>query len=372
MDEERLSKLAELGQSIWLDFINRSLIESGDLKDLVGGGVRGMTSNPAIFDQAIRTGEEYDEELARLARQGLPPEEIFEHIAVADIQRAADILLRVYLDTSGQDGFVSFEVSPDLAHDTEGTLKDVRRLAAAIDRENVMIKVPATAEGIPAVEQLIAEGYNINITLMFSLEQYDQVSAAYLRGLEKRLERGESLSSIASVASFFVSRIDVKVDAMLDALEDPRADEIRGKIGIANAKIAYQRFKELLSSDRWKALAEEGAQKQRVLWASTSTKDPAYPDTLYVNSLIGADTVNTIPLTTLEAFIDHGSVKPRLRQNLDQAQAQLEQLAELGIDLDQVTEELLNEGVEKFRKPYHELLERIQEKSAELVSEVSA
>jgi transaldolase/transaldolase/glucose-6-phosphate isomerase len=372
MEEERLRELAQIGQAIWLDFINRSIINSGELKSLVDRGVRGLTSNPAIFEKAIRTGGEYDEDLLRLAREEKSPQEIFEHMAFADIQRAADILFPVYLDSSGADGFVSFEVSPDLAHDTEGTLEEVRRLAEAIDRENVMIKVPATEAGIPAVEQLIGEGFNINITLMFSLDQYDQVSEAYLRGLEKRLERGERLRSISSVASFFVSRMDVKVDKMLDAMDEPEADEIRGKIGIANAKLAYQRFREMLSTDRWQALAREGAQKQRVLWASTSTKDPVYPDTLYVNSLIGPGTVNTIPMQTFEAFIDHGSVKPRLEQDLAQAKEEIEQLEALGIQLDQVTDELLTEGVEKFQTPYHELLERIEKKRAELEAEIAA
>jgi transaldolase len=362
MEERKLRELSKIGQSIWLDYISRSLIDSGQLKQLVERGVTGMTSNPAIFEKAIREGADYDADIRRLAAENLSPQEIFEALAFEDVQRAADILFPIYEGASGGDGFVSYEVSPEYSHDTQGTIAEVRRLTKSIARENVMIKVPATREGFPVIEQMIAEGRNINVTLMFSLEQYEQASQAYLKGLETRWEAGQDLGGVASVTSFFVSRVDVKVDQALDAMDDPRAADLRGKIGIANAKMAYQRFKDLLATDRWERLARAGAQVQRVLWASTSTKDPAYADTLYVDNLIGPLTVNTVPEKTFEAFVDHGSAEPTLERDLDQARAQLEQLGALGIDLKRATEELLAEGVEKFARPYHKLMNSIQEK----------
>lgn len=366
MTQTKLDLLAELGQAVWLDYIRRSLIASGELESYVHIGLRGVTSNPSIFEKAITGSNDYDKQLTRLVNAGKSVEEIYEAIVVEDIQRAADVLRPVYDRTAGADGFVSLEVSPHLARDTKGTLEEARHLFKLVDRPNLLVKVPATKEGIPAIETLIGEGRNINITLMFSLEQYDAVAEAYLAGLEEQSKTGGDLSRVASVASFFVSRVDVKVDDMLDELDTPQAREIRGKIGIANAKMAYQRFKETFQGQRWEHLAGQGARVQRVLWASTSTKDPAYPDTLYVDNLIGPHTVNTVPPETLHAFLDHGTPTLTLEQGLDKARQQLEQLAELGIDLDQVTNELLEEGIEKFAKPFESLMDSIADKQAQL------
>jgi len=365
----KLHKLAELGQAIWLDYIRRSFIEQGDLNDLVEDGLRGVTSNPSIFEKAIAGSNDYDDSLRRLSGQGRSPQEIYEALAIEDIQMAADVLRPVYDETDGNDGYVSLEVSPDLAHDTEGTIEEARRFFAAVDRPNVMIKVPATAEGIPAIETLIGEGINVNVTLMFSLDQYDAVSEAYISGLETLDANGGELSQVASVASFFISRVDVKVDRMLDEIGTPAAQELKGSIGIANAKMAYQRFKAAFSGERWERLEDRGARLQRVLWASTSTKDPAYSDTLYPDNLIGPHTVNTLPPSTLNAFRDHGTVALTLETELLAERARLEKLADLGIDLDQVTDELLAEGVEKFARPFSDLMESIAEKVARLESQ---
>ena len=365
----KLHKLAELGQAIWLDYIRRSFIEQGDLNDLVEDGLRGVTSNPSIFEKAIAGSNDYDDALRRLSGQGRSPQEIYEALAIEDIQMAADVLRPVYDETDGDDGYVSLEVSPDLAHDTEGTIEEARRFFAAVDRPNVMIKVPATAEGIPAIETLIGEGINVNVTLMFSLDQYDAVSEAYISGLETLDANGGELSQVASVASFFISRVDVKVDRMLDEIGTPAAQELKGSIGIANAKMAYQRFKAAFSGERWERLEDRGARLQRVLWASTSTKDPAYSDTLYPDNLIGPHTVNTLPPSTLNALRDHGTVALTLETELLAERARLEKLADLGIDLDQVTDELLAEGVEKFARPFSDLMESIAEKVARLESQ---
>jgi transaldolase/glucose-6-phosphate isomerase len=364
----KLHELAELGQAIWLDYIRRSFIEQGDLDELVEEGLRGVTSNPSIFEKAIAGSNDYDDALRRLSGSERPPEKIYEALAVEDIQMAADVLRPVYDETGGDDGYVSLEVSPDLAHDTEGTIEEARRFFAAVDRPNVMIKVPVTVEGIPAIETLIGEGINVNVTLMFSLDQYDAVSEAYISGLEALDADGGDLSEVASVASFFISRVDVKVDQMLDDIGTPAAQELKGSIGIANAKMAYQRFKETFSGGRWERLQDRGARLQRVLWASTSTKDPAYSDTLYPDNLIGPHTVNTLPPSTLNAFRDHGTVALTLETELLAERARLEKLADLGIDLDQVTDELLKEGVEKFARPFSDLMESIQEKIEDLES----
>jgi transaldolase len=364
MKRTKLHQLAELGQSIWLDYIRRALIDSGELQDYVDRGLRGITSNPAIFEEAIAGNDDYDEALRRLADTGKPPQEVYEALAIEDIQRAADILRSVYDRTTGGDGYISLEVNPNLAHDTEGTLQEARHLFATVDRPNVMIKVPATAEGMPAIEQLTAEGININVTLMFSLDQYDRVAEAYISGLERRANEGADLGGTASVASFFVSRVDVKVDRMLDDIGTPATQELRGKMGIANAKMAYQRFKETFRGARWERLADRGARLQRVLYGSTSTKDPAYSDTLYADNLIGPHTINTLPPSTIEAFLDHGTVALTLESQLGQARDQLERLGQVGIDLDQVTDELLNEGVEKFARPFESLMETLAEKLA--------
>lgn len=372
MQQSKLHAVAKLGQSVWLDFIRRSLLTSGGLQEYVDKGVRGVTSNPAIFEKAITAGSEYDEDLRRLATTRLSAREIYETLAIADIQRAADILRPVFdaegeagaLLAPGDDGYVSLEVSPGLAHDAQGTIAEARRLNGAVDRPNVMIKVPATSEGLVAIERLTAEGLNINVTLMFSLLQYDQVAAAYLRGLEARAEQGDGLSDIASVSSFFVSRIDVKIDPLLDAIGTPEAAALRGKIGIASAKMAYQRFKATFRGERWARLANRGARVQRVLFGSTSTKDPAYPDTLYVDNLIAPATVNTLPPDTIEAFLDHGTAAATLETDLAAALSQLEALEQVGIDLSVTTRELLDEGIEKFATPFDSLLSAIDAKRA--------
>jgi transaldolase len=358
----KLHQLAELGQAIWLDYIRRSLIEQGDLDNLVHDGLRGLTSNPSIFEKAIAGSDDYDEALRHLSGESRSPQEIYEVLAIEDIQRAADVLRPIYDETGGGDGYVSLEVSPDLAYDTRGTIEEAHRLFDIVDRPNVMIKVPATPEGFPAIETLIGEGVNVNATLMFSLDQYDAVSQAYISGLETLDANGGDLSGVASVASFFVSRMDVKVDRMLDDIGTPAAQELRGSIGIANAKMAYQRFKVTFSGERWEHLEEKGARLQRVLWASTSTKDPTYSDTLYPDNLIGPHTVNTLPPSTLDAFRDHGTVALTLERELLAEQARLERLVDLGIDLDQVTDVLLEEGVEKFARPFSDLMESIVEK----------
>jgi transaldolase/glucose-6-phosphate isomerase len=362
----KLHKLAEFGQAIWLDYIRRSFIEKGDLSELVESGLRGLTSNPSIFEKAIAGSRDYDDALEDLSQAGRSPQEIYEALAIADIQMAADVLRPVYDDTDGVDGYVSLEVSPDLAHDTEGTIEEVRRLFDAVSRPNVMIKVPATPEGIPAVETLIGEGINVNVTLMFSLDQYDQVAEAYISGLEDLDASGGDVSGVASVASFFVSRVDVMVDRMLDDIGTAAAQELKGTIGIANAKMAYQRFKATFEKERWSRLEEKGARLQRVLWASTSTKNPAYSDTLYPDNLIGPYTVNTLPPSTLEAFRDHGTVALTLETQMVTEQARLERLSALGIDLDAVTDRLLEEGVQKFADPFADLMESIEDKLEQL------
>lgn len=362
MAKTKLHELLELGQSVWMDYIRRTLITSGELQAYVDKGLRGMTSNPSIFEKAITGGEAYDDDLRKLVAEGKEIKEIYEAVAIKDIQMAADVIRPVYEETQREDGYISLEVDPHLANETEGTILEARSLAGRVNRPNVYIKIPATQEGVPAIETMVSEGYNINVTLMFSLKHYDDVAEAYISGLEKLAENGGDLSKITSVASFFVSRVDVMVDEMLDAIDSPEAAELKGKIGIANAKMAYQRFKQTFKGDRWQKLEKQGAHLQRVLWASTSTKNPAYPDTLYADNLIGAHTVNTLPPETIEAFLDHGTVAPTLEDNLDEARQQLQKLADLGIDLDEVTDELLVEGVEKFADPFDELLEAIEEK----------
>ena len=366
MPKTKLHELHELGQSMWLDYIRRSMIDSGQLADYVDQGVHGLTSNPAIFEEAIAGSDDYDGQIKELTAQNRTAEEIFEILSIDDIQGATDVLRPVYDETEGRDGYVSLEVSPHLAHDTEGTIEQARDLFAKVDRPNTFIKVPATDEGYPAIETLLAEGLNINITLMFSMEQYENVTQAFLSALEKRAEQGQDLSRIASVASFFVSRVDVKVDDLLDQLTSPQAEALKGKIGIANAKMVYQRFKQIFAGERWERLAAQGAQRQRVLWASTSTKNPAYPDTLYPDNLIGSHTVNTVPPRTLEAFLDHGTVAPTVEQGLDEVREQLDTLAKVGIDLDTITLELLAEGIVKFAQPVESLMGTIATKKSQL------
>lgn len=368
MTETKLHQMAELGQAIWLDYIQRSFIKSGELADYVQKGLRGLTSNPSIFQKAISESDEYDDQIRKLALEGATAQEIYEGLVVEDIRMAADVLRSVYDETDGRDGYISLEVNPHLAHDQQGSINEAKRLSAAVDRPNLMIKVPATAEGLLAIQNLIEDGVNINITLMFSISQYELVAEAYLVALQQRTAKIFTVGHIASVASFFVSRVDSKVDDLLDSLGSPEAQALKGKIGIANAKIAYQRFKEIFSGRRWEYLLDKGAQVQRVLYGSTSTKNPEYSDVMYVENLIGPDTVNTVPPETLEAFMDHGTVALTLERDIDEARDQLDQLEKLGIDLDSVTSELLDEGLEKFSKPYDRLIETIAQKQADFIA----
>lgn len=355
----KLHDLANLGQSIWLDYIRRQMLESGELNQLHQTGVRGVTSNPSIFEKAIAQSDDYNDDLDVLIAEDKSAIEIYETLAVEDIQRACDVFMDLYRQTDGEDGYVSLEANPQLAYKTEETIDEARRLFAAVDRPNVYIKVPATPHGIPAIRQLISEGINVNVTLIFAISAYEQVAEAYLAGLEEFAENGGDLSQVSSVASFFVSRVDTKIDEKLEKLGN---QDLLGKIGIANAKMAYQRFLELFSGPRWEALADKGALVQRPLWGSTSTKNPNYPDTLYVDELIGRHTVNTVPPKTLDAFLDHGTVEHTIDKNPEVAKRQLEQLAELGISLEQVTDELLEEGVEKFAAAFTSLLRAIEER----------
>jgi transaldolase len=357
-----MSKLHELygqGQSVWIDFIRRSFIASGELKNWLDKGVRGVTSNPTIFHKAITGSNDYDVDLALLARQDKSIEQVYEALVLDDIARAADIEYPLWLSSEAGDGFVSIEVSPHLAHDTAGTIAEARRLFATLAHPNVMIKVPATPAGIPAIETLISDGININVTLIFGREQYRQTAEAYIAGLQKRLALHGDITRLASVASVFVSRLDTLADPILGTLGAP---ELLGTIALANAKLTYVDFQQLFSGERWERLAAQGARVQRPLWASTGTKNPSYPDTLYVDNLVGAYTVNTIPPATLDAVIDHGKTKTRVGDGVLQAQERLERLANLGINLFSWTEQLLREGVSAFSTSYDSLLASIQEK----------
>ncbi|MDE0197244.1 MAG: transaldolase [Caldilineaceae bacterium] len=355
----RMNEAAAIGQAIWLDFIRRSFLDSGELGDLVAKGLRGVTSNPSIFQKAITASTDYDAAVERLVGEGRSVNDIYEALAIQDIRRACDIMQPVYVSSDGVDGYVSLEVNPKLAYDTEGTVMEARRLSSLVDRPNVMIKVPATPEGIPAIETLTGEGININVTLIFSLQQYEDSAMAYIRGLEKLADANVDFSRVASVASFFVSRVDGKVDPKLVELGN---GELQGKIAIANAKTAYHRFGELFSGPRWEKLAGQGARVQRPLWGSTSTKNPDYPDTLYVDELIGPHTVNTLPPETLDAFLDHGCAARTVDADVEEARQHLADLAELGIDLGEVTTELMGEGVDAFADSFDELMSGIAEK----------
>ncbi len=365
MTDQRLAQLHDLGQSIWFDFIRRAFIQSGALQGLVDQGVRGVTSNPSIFEKAIAGSADYDAALHPLVDAGKSVDAIYEALALADIQAAADILRPIFDQSGGADGFVSLEVSPTLAHDTANTISEARRLHAALGRPNVMIKVPATAAGLPAVTALIGDGISVNVTLIFSAAQYEAVAEAYLAGLEQLAASGGDLSRVDSVASFFVSRVDTAVDAALARVGD---QALQGKIAVANSKAAYARFQALFSGDRWARLVAQGARVQRPLWASTGTKNPNYPDTLYVDALIGPDTVNTVPPATLDAFLDHGRVAATLEQYLDDALAQLARLAELGIDLDAIAGKLLDDGVAAFARSFETLLASVAAKRETLLA----
>jgi transaldolase len=366
-------KVYQLGQSIWYDNIQRRLLESGDMTGMIERGeIYGVTSNPSIFNNAIAKSNDYDDDLIPLIKANKSAEEIFEILAVEDIRQAADLFGDLYSSTNGGDGYVSLEVNPDLANNTDATVKEAKRLWDLVDRSNLMIKIPATKEGLPAITRSIASGLNINVTLIFSQQRYEEVIDAYLTGLEIRVSEEKPINKIASVASFFVSRIDSKVDKYLDDLissghnAGEMAKKLQGKVAIANAKEAYQRFKQIFGSERFTMLMEKGARVQRPLWASTSTKNPDYPDVLYVDSLIGPDTVNTIPPKTLDAFNDHGLVKNKLENDLDESCEVLANLEVVGISLTQVTNELEYEGVDAFSSAFHELLETVESRRQEI------
>jgi transaldolase len=369
-----LLRLRELGQSVWLDYIRRDLFD-GELERLIEeDGLAGMTSNPTIFDGAISDTDLYDD-VIRECGPDMEPDEIFEKLAVADVQQAADHFRPLFDRTEGRDGFVSIEVRPALANDTGGTIEEVRRLWTSCDRPNVMVKIPGTREGLPAIRQCLFEGININITLLFSVDRYLEVMDAWFDAFEDRIEAGEPVDRLSSVASFFVSRVDTNVDKRLEALleraEGKETDRIRGLLGqagIANAKIAYERFEERFRSAPFAALEEKGARLQRPLWASTSTKNPEFPDTYYVDNLIAPDTVNTLPPDTLDAFRDHGDPKVRISEGRDEAHRVMDDLDDLGIDFGDVTRELEVEGVEKFGKSYDDLLETIREERARVAT----
>jgi transaldolase len=369
------------GQSIWMDNLSRDLIESGELKEsIVSRGIHGITSNPAIFEKAIAGNKIYDSAIEAGIQAGMSIEQIYESLVFDDITSACDIFSEVYTETKGLDGYVSVEVPPTIAKDTESTIREAKRYHQTIDRPNVMIKIPGTPEGLPAVEDVIAAGINVNVTLLFSVESYVETAWAYIRGLEQRVAAGEDISNIASVASFFLSRIDSNIDDRLDAKIKAGVSEevgakliaLKGKVAIANAKIAYQKYKEICSSDRWQALAAKGAKVQRLLWASTGTKNPNYSDVMYVDELIGADTVNTLPPNTIEACADHCSPGNRIESDLNAAHQVITSLqdADVAIDLDAVMAELLEDGIDKFVKPFESLIASLETKVKQLATVV--
>jgi len=371
MRENPLLRLEALGQSIWLDFLSRGMLVSGELVSLIQeDGVSGVTSNPTIFEKAIAQSSDYDAAIRTLSRNGLSVPEIYEELVVEDIRMTADLLRPVYERRDGGDGFVSLEVSPHLAHDSAGTLIEARRLWSRVDRPNLFIKVPGTWEGLAAIRQLAAEGINVNVTLLFGLPRYRAVAEAYLDGLAERASRGLPLERVASVASFFLSRIAVLVDPQLEKIAQGGGEKARdaaslqGESAIACAKVAREMYREILAGDRYTVLAARGARPQRLLWASTGTKNPAFSDVKYLEALIGPETVNTAPLETLVAYRDHGHPAPRLDQGLSEAQQVLERLAGLGIDLGAVTQQLEDEGVEKFAHPFDSLMQSLEQKRA--------
>jgi transaldolase len=366
MSESRLHQLSALGQSVWIDYLSRDLLRTGKLERMLEeDAVVGITSNPTIFQKAISNGDAYDEQLRSCLDELDDPKEIFWQLAEKDVSDACDLLRRVWDAGKGQDGYVSIEVDPNLAGDTAATIAEAQRLHEQIDKPNLHVKIPATKEGLPAIEEMIARGRNINVTLIFSLQRYEEVAEAYIRGLERLVESGGDPSRVASVASFFVSRVDTEADKRLD---EAGAPALKGKLAIANAKLAYERYKELFSGERWQRLADAGATKQRCLWASTSTKNPDYRDVLYVEELIGAQTVNTMPEETIEAFQDHGEVAATLEQGIDEAKRLFADLASAGVDYDDVVRVLEEEGVQKFADSFSELLDGIAAKRGELAA----
>ncbi len=377
MATNHLLEIKQFGQSIWMDNLTRDLVKSGELKDMVENqGICGITSNPAIFEKAIAGNVIYDADIEAGIKAKLPTYKIYESLVFDDIRNACDILRPVYESSDGLDGYVSIEVPPTIAHDTEATIKEARRYYAEIGRDNVMIKIPGTSSGLPAVEQVISEGINVNVTLLFSVDSYIESAWAYIRGLEKRAAEGKDISKISSVASFFLSRIDSNIDGKIDSklkgIDDAnlaaKLTAVKGKVAIANAKIAYQEYKKIVQSDRWKALSAKGANVQRLLWASTSTKDPSYSDVMYVDELVGPDTVNTLPPNTIEACADHCDVDNRVETGVEEAYQLIESLKDpdINIDLDKVMEELLVDGIDKFVKPFESLMSSLEEKVSNL------
>ena len=368
----------QYGQSIWMDNLSRDLIESGELKQSIDKeGIRGITSNPAIFEKAIAGNKIYDKAIEAGIKAGKSVQDIYEDLVFTDIRNACDVFMPVYEETDGLDGYVSIEVPPDLAKKTDDTVKEARRYYQTIDRPNLMIKIPGTPEGLPAVEKAISEGMSVNVTLLFSVQSYIDTAWAYIRGLEARVEAGEDVSKVASVASFFLSRIDVMVDGQIDEKlksadgdAKTKLEAIKGKVAIANAKVAYQKYKEIFGSDRWKALEAKGAKVQRLLWASTGTKNPEYSDVMYVDELVGTDTVNTLPPNTIEACADHCDPANRIETDLDAAHKVIDSLKDdaVNIDLDSVMDDLLEEGIDKFIKPFESLMSSLEDKVKQLAA----
>lgn len=368
-----LLKLRDMGQSPWYDYIRRGMITSGELQALIANdGLMGMTSNPSIFEKAIAGSADYEEAMAQAASTATNVKQIYERLAIQDIQDAADLMRPVYEDSEGRDGYVSLEVSPDLAYSTQATIDEAVRLHTTVGRDNVMIKVPGTPEGLPAIEELLSQGININVTLLFSVAVYEQVAWSYIRGLKRLAAHGGNVHRIASVASFFVSRIDSAIDKRLaakiakESRPDHRAmmEDLLGTVAIANAKLAYKKFQEIFAGSEFQSLKMEGARVQRVLWASTGTKNPQYPDTYYVDNLIGPDTVNTMPEVTFAAFRDHGKVKNTIQEGLAEAKVTTERLAEAGISMEEVTDTLLKDGTQLFVEAFNQLLGVISQKRA--------
>ena len=369
MNQNPLLNIQEFGQSIWQDYIQRSIILSGELKQLMDDdGIRGVTSNPSIFEKAIAGSRDYDDDIRAMALEGKSIEEIYRFLTVRDVREAADVFRPIFDGSEGKHGFVSLEVNPHLARDINGTITEAQELWKALDRPNVFIKVPATREGLSCIRRLISDGINVNVTLLFGLPRYREVADAYINGLEHRAAQGKSIDRVASVASFFLSRIDTMVDSLLEKMikngkeQAGLADKCRGQTAIASAKQAYQIYKEIFRSERFRKLADQGARSQRLLWASTSTKNPEYDDVKYVEALIGQDTVNTLPQETIKAYRDHGNPSPRLEQNLEIAGDVLDNLVTLDINIDKITQELVDQGIEKFNKPYDSLMETLEKK----------
>ena len=362
---ERLRRMRELGQAPWVDELSREDIQNGGLQQMIEDGIVGMTSNPAIFQKAIANSALYDDQLQELARREDDPKEIFWEVARTDIQAACDIFMPVYERTGGEDGFISLEVQPDIAYDQQATIDEATRLHQMIDRPNLFVKIPATLQGLVAIEEMISRGKSINVTLIFSLERYREVARAYIRGVKRLVEGGGDPSGVRSVASFFVSRIDTEADKRLEELG---ADDLKGKLAIANAKLAYQVYKQVFGGSRWRSLEERGANKQRLLWASTSTKDPDYPEVMYPENLVGPETVDTMPKSTIKAVMDHAEIRLTLEEDVEEAKGLFGRLREAGLDYEDVTDVLEQEGIHKFAEPFHELLEEIENKGKQLVS----